>query len=118
MVDYIAMDVKAILKKYHLLGVESKKDVESIKKSIEYLKKQESVDYEFRITVTPIHLPFEDIKEYGELLKGAKKLFLQQFSPTNTLDESWKNKHPYSREDIEKISDLLNQYVDTKTRGV
>ncbi len=117
-VDYIAMDVKALPEKYNLLGVEKDSDIESIKKSIEYLKNQTMVEYEFRITITPIHLPKEDVKQYGELLKDGSELFIQQFSPTNTLDPSWETKNPYSKADIEEIAQELNNYIKTSLRGL
>jgi len=117
-VDYIAMDVKSVLSKYKLLGVENDKDLGDIQKSINYLKKQTKVDYEFRITINPIHLPIEDIEEYGELVKGGSELFLQQFNPVNTLDKDWENKNPYSKVEVEDICKKLNEYINTKVRGI
>lgn len=78
LIDYVAMDIKSSLSGYPLAtGCENfyEKD---IKNSIQFLI-DGNIDYEFRTTlVYEIH-SFSDIEEMKELLKGAKRLYLQRF---------------------------------------
>ena len=53
----------------------------------------------------------ENIVKIGELLKGAKRLFLQQFvSSTELIDASFKGKKPYSVEELSEMKKLLEPY--------
>lgn len=105
LVDYIAMDVKAPLENYNkVAGV--KVDLASIKQSINLIINS-GIDYEFRMTVlTKLHSE-EDILKTAKQLKGAKKFYLQQFSPKVTLDSSFKKAKPFKKEEIERIKEKI-----------
>ncbi len=117
-VDYIAMDVKTIISKYSIVGVKSEEELSNIKQSIEFLKNQDSVKYEYRITLSKSILELTDVEEYGNLVKGGEKLFIQQFTPVNTLDPTWIDEQPYSIDEVKKISEILNHFIPTSIRGI
>ena len=107
-VDYVAMDVKTKISKYGKLGT---RDASELVRSAEILK-NDNVEYEFRTTVVPGFVEEEDIIEIGELVKGAKKLALQQFIPDDTLDANFRSLKPYSAAIIESLGERLKEYVE------
>jgi len=109
LVDYIAMDVKAPLKKYEAIA-NTKIDPQKIQKSIEIIMNS-GVEYEFRTTVLKFQLTFEDFEQIGELISGAKKYFLQQFVPSKILNEALRIEL-YTDEELQKIEQNLKKYVD------
>ncbi|MFC1753422.1 anaerobic ribonucleoside-triphosphate reductase activating protein [Thermoproteota archaeon] len=112
-VDFIAMDIKAPLEKYkNSAGVSVRKD--NIKKSIKLVKEagKSGIDYEFRITLVPGLHKKDDIIQIGKLLKGSKKIVLQQFENTNTYDPSFRKIDPYTEDEFIMFKGLLEQYVE------
>jgi pyruvate formate lyase activating enzyme len=84
LVDYVAMDIKAGLSGYpELVGfTRTEKIAESVK-----LVMNSGKDYEFRTTVIePFHTD-DQMREIGELIKGAKRYSLQAFVPQDTLPD-------------------------------
>jgi pyruvate formate lyase activating enzyme len=78
--DYIAMDVKAPLKKYEEIcrcGIDQKRIAESMSVIM-----NSGVDYEFRTTCCP-QLDNDDLIEIGKLVCGAKRYVLQQCRKTD-----------------------------------
>lgn len=117
LVDYIAMDVKAPLEKYEEV-VRSKVKTENIKRSIEIIKNS-GLEYIFRTTVVPGLVDKEDIKKIGEMLKGAKIFQIQQFMPNNTLDSHYRQKRPYTREEIHGFAKIAELYFkEVRIEGV
>lgn len=110
LVDYVAMDIKAPLAKYPDI-VRVKVDTNKIRKSISMIM-QSGVDYEFRTTVVKSQLSYSDFEEIGQLIKGAKRYYLQKFVPSKTLDEKMMSETTYSTEDFEKIKKILTKYVE------
>lgn len=82
LLDYIAMDVKAPMKKYRKI-CRSKVDEKALLESISLIREND-VDYEFRTTFCP-QLDDTDIREIGELITGAKKYVLQQYRETDVI---------------------------------
>lgn len=109
-VDYVAMDIKAPIEKYSDI-VRVKINPNKIRESISLIVNS-GVDYEFRTTVVKSQLSYEDFGKIGELIKGAKRYYLQKFVPSKTLDETLKNETTYSTEEFEHIKNILNKYVD------
>ena len=110
LLDYVAMDIKAPLEKYHIAaGV--KVDTEKIKESINIIKNS-GIDYEFRATVIPRLHKKEDLQKMAELVKGAKKFAIQQFRPNITLDESFQKEKPYSNEELEEFKEMLKGFFE------
>ena len=83
-IDFIAMDVKAPLSKYHkLAGIFVK--TERIMESIHLIAKSK-VDHLFRTTVVPSLLTSDDIREIRKLIPPESPYRLQTFRPENALD--------------------------------
>lgn len=106
-VDYVALDVKTTLDKYSRLGA---KDHAPLLKSIEMLMAGK-VDYEFRTTAVPGLVELEDVPKIGELVKGAKRLALQQYIPEDPLDPAFKEIKPHTPEKLENMAEALRKYV-------
>lgn len=109
LVDYVAMDIKAPIKKYSEV-VCAKVDADNILRSIEILKNSD-IDYEFRTTVVKSQLTPQDFEEIGKMISGANKYYLQRFVPTKTLNKSYLSKTTYSDEEFGPIIDDLNKYI-------
>jgi pyruvate formate lyase activating enzyme len=115
-VDYVAMDIKAPLKKYEKV-VRAKIDKEAIIKSVDLLKKG-SVNYEFRTTVVPSLLNENDIFAIGKWLKGAKKFYIQQFKGLKTLEKNFVLKKPYPKKKLEEFCNILKPFFKScEVRG-
>lgn len=84
LVDMVAMDVKNAPEKYaETTGIASI-DVGRIQESIAFLLSAD-IDVEFRTTVVKeLHTP-QDIVGAARMIQGAKKYFLQNFRPTETV---------------------------------
>lgn len=109
LLDYVAMDIKAPLEKYHeITGV--KVDTEKIKKSIELIMNS-SVDYEFRTTVLKSKLLINDFEKIGQLINGAKLYYLQKFVASKIYDKSLICEQTYSNEEFEEICNILKLYI-------
>ena len=78
LVDYIAMDVKAPMDKYFDTAG-APVDVNAIQSSIRLLL-EGRVNYEFRTTFAP-PLTKEDMLALGQMIRGAKAYYLQQYRP-------------------------------------
>ena len=109
-IDYVAMDIKAPLDKYSEISRVNVNN-ENIQKSIDIIMSS-GIDYEFRTTVVKSQLSYDDFAKIGELIKGAKKYYLQKFVPSKTLDEKLMNEKTYSDIEFENIKILLNNYIN------
>ncbi len=125
LLDRICMDVKSSLARYSLVvgltkeGSEKKNFdslEEKIQRSLELIKNS-GLDYDFKLTLVPGLVNPEDIPAIGEMIKGAKKLTVQQFRPLRTLDKSYENKVPYTLDEMKKIVEVLRKYVN-KVEGL
>ena len=103
LLDYVAMDIKAPLKKYHMLGFT---DTDSIQSSIKILEAS-SVDHEFRTTCPRIILETEDFPEMGKLIGNKTTWYLQTFNPSKTLDPAYNNVSSFS---AEELTGIINDY--------
>lgn len=125
LVDYIAMDIKGPLDKYHRItgtrehrNTGTKIDLEKIKKSVEIIKNS-GIDYEFRTTVVPTLLDKEDFEKIGRWLKGTKRYYLQQFRNQKTLDPAFQKIQPYPPEKLEQFAKIMKKYIkEVRVRGI
>ncbi|MGC8880719.1 MAG: anaerobic ribonucleoside-triphosphate reductase activating protein [Minisyncoccia bacterium] len=108
LVDYVAMDIKAPLKKYHLYtkGIDF---TPAIKKSIKILMNSK-IDYEFRTTLDPLNLTEDDILKISQMIKGAKAYYLQQFHNFKTLDYTYKELKPLKEEKIRQLIEKIKPF--------
>ena len=108
LLDYIAMDVKSSLEEYSRF-TNNKVFFDKVKESIELLK-QNKVDYEFRMTLISEYHNEKIIKDVANLVKGAKRLFLQQYKESEGVLN--KNLHPVDEGLANQFVEILSQYVD------
>ncbi len=107
--DYIAMDYKMPVDKYHeITGV--KVDRESIAKSLGLLKNS-NIEYEIRTTIVPgIHTE-EDIKKICAELKGVRRFVLQRFIPRDNLpDKKLRTIEKTSPDVMEHFAEVSREY--------
>lgn len=105
LVDYIAMDIKAPLDKYHLLGFDS---TESIEKSVILLNSSE-IDHEFRTTCVKAIIEEEDFPKMASLIGADAKWYLQPFNPAKTLDPQYSLESTYSADELGAIATSLGR---------
>lgn len=113
LVDYIAMDIKAPEERYQEI-INRQVDLAKIKKSIRMIIDQAGdYDYEFRTTVAPEFHKAEDIKAMAQLIKGAKKYYLQNFiSQGKILNSDWQSKASFSKEEMKEFQKIAVPFVD------
>ena len=102
--DYVAMDIKNGFTMYeYTAGTHVALDL--IKSSIMLVKT--FPDYEFRTTVTEhLHKDY-DFMEIGEMIRGAKKYFLQKCTVSPPADE-----------DLKRYVEIMRNYVEhVEVRG-
>jgi pyruvate formate lyase activating enzyme len=106
-VDYIAMDIKAPLDSYDkITNVSVNK--EDIQKSVELIR--DFGEYEFRTTVVPGLFDEEAARKIGEWLKGSKRFYLQNFKGVKTLDKSFLEKKPFTKEELSVFCNTLKPF--------
>lgn len=109
LIDYVAMDIK---------GLEIYKDIvqecvtmDQIKESVEFLKKTEGVDFEFRTTVVRgVHVK-EDFLEIAKWIGGPNvKYYLQNFRPEKTIDPEFEKVDPYKDAWLKEVAAEISPY--------
>jgi pyruvate formate lyase activating enzyme len=110
LLDYIAMDIKAPLKKYGLVtGI--KPDLKKIAKSVKIIK-DSGLPYEFRTTLVPGLVNEQDIEDMAESIGSAEKWFLQKFkSDVDLVNESFRGTAPFLTKEMEKMRKIALKYV-------
>ena len=109
LLDYVAMDIKNSIEKYPLTCGIKAIDQTKIKDSIQLIENS-GVDYEFRTTLVNEFHSLKSIKDMGELIKGAKKLYLQQFVDREGVIQ--KGLHPVDENLANTYKEILSEYVD------
>ncbi|MCR5333234.1 MAG: anaerobic ribonucleoside-triphosphate reductase activating protein [Bacilli bacterium] len=108
LIDYVAMDVKNSIEKYPLTtGIHGNFDV--VVESINLLK-EGKVDYEFRTTLVDEFHSEKTIKDMGELVKGAKKLYLQKYVYREGVIA--KSLHPVEEIKAKSFVEILKNFVN------
>lgn len=107
MLDFIAMDIKAPLKKYkEVAGVTV--DCESIIESMEIILKS-GLKHEFRTTIVKSQLSENDILSIARMMPQSGNYVLQRFVPAKTLDQNFLCEESYSWEEMESIKKRLEK---------
>jgi pyruvate formate lyase activating enzyme len=110
-VDYIAMDIKSIPTLMNK-AMGSQIEISVIKRSLSLLKNN-NILYELRSTFVPDFFPLDKLDELGELLQGASRYYIQQFSNKGDLiDNGYKNIIPYTKVQLEAARDYLKKFVN------
>lgn len=118
LVDYVAMDYKAPMRKYSL-AAGLPVDIKRIEESISILSGS-GIDHEFRLTVVPGLLEVEDLVAAARELsdRGAKKIYLQQFKNEITLDPDFSKRTPMPGSLLEDAAHRISQFMEVELRGV
>ncbi len=118
LVDYIAMDVKGPLEGYDR-WCGRKVDKRKIRESIDFIL-EGAVDYEFRMTLVPFLHHEEDACRAARELGPARRFFVQQFVPRETLNEKFSRIQPFSSERMkaveEKVAAILEEHAPVRRR--
>lgn len=110
LIDYVAMDIKNSEDKYPLTAGVKSIDMDNIKKSIKLLK-ESGIAYEFRTTlVKEFHNNIDDIKGIGELIKGARIIYLQKFVDREGCIQ--KGLHEVEEEKAKEYKKILEGFVN------
>lgn len=110
LLDYIAMDIKAPLEKYDLI-TSTNINKDNILQTVKLIKNS-TVDYEFRTTIIKSQLSFDDFEKIGQMIKGAKRYYLQKFVSSEILDKSLKNAKTYTDQEFKTLCQNLKKYVE------
>jgi pyruvate formate lyase activating enzyme len=110
LVDYVAMDVKGPLDSYDR-WCGTKVNSDHIRESIDLLL-QGTVDYEFRMTFVPFLHKEHDVYQAAEELKTARRFFIQEFVPRDTLDPAYISIRPFSPERMKSIRNNARTIID------
>ena len=109
LVDYVAMDIKNSPELYaQTVGITGY-DISKIKESISFLL-ENKVDYEFRTTVVREFHSVFGMNGLGEMIKGAKRHYLQGFIDSGELIGFGMSAVP--RDEMERMKKIMLQYVD------
>ena len=108
------MDIKNSFGKYNLTSGVKNLNIENIKNSINFLKKN-YINYEFRTTIINEYHTIQDILEVIELI-GNSKYYLQNFKNSdNVLD---KNLTSFTEEKLILWNEILKNYANVFIRGI
>ncbi len=109
LLDYVAMDIKNSLDLYPVTCGVLKINEDNLKRSIAILK-ENKVSYEFRTTLVKEFHNEKSIKELGELIKGADKIYLQKFVDRETVIQ--KGLHEVEKKVAIDFKNILLPYVN------
>ena len=116
LVDFVAMDLKTSLDRYPQV-VRRPVDTRAIAEAIDTILAA-GIEHEFRCTVVPGLVGFEDLESLARRAEGAKSLVLQQFNSENTLDPDYRGVKGYAEEVLLEWAERLSLYIPTKARGL
>ncbi|MCX4313271.1 MAG: anaerobic ribonucleoside-triphosphate reductase activating protein [Clostridia bacterium] len=117
LLDYIAMDIKNSPERYaETAGLDDMRfDIERVERSINIIMCS-GADYEFRTTVSTELFDEQSITRAAQMIRGAKKYFLQAFVMRDTVPS--KTLTPPSQLVLSRYLDLVRQYVpNARIRG-
>ncbi len=118
LIDYIAMDIKAPLKRYFDI-TQVKTDIEKIKQSIRHIF-ESTIEHEFRTTIAKTFLKIEDILGIGQFLSSLRRqgskienitYSLQNFRNTGILNPAFAKSENYTDGELSILKSKLNKYI-------
>ena len=108
LVDCIAMDVKAPFENElysRCAGVPV--NLANIKESVALLRSNR-IPYQFRTTVVPTLLTWDNLVRLAHELQGCTGLKLQNFSPVHTLDPEYTKIIPYPEDELPSMQNKID----------
>ena len=109
LVDYVAMDLKAPLFKYHL-AIGRSINTNLILQSIDLLM-QSTAGYEFRTTLVDGLHTLEDVRQMALLIEGAPLYMLQKFVPNTPLNPQYLEKKAPEALFLQKAQEIALKHV-------
>jgi pyruvate formate lyase activating enzyme len=110
LLDYIAMDIKAPAEKYTIV-IGNKIKLSKIKDCIKIIRESD-LPYEFRSTIVPGLHDAEDIKQMGEMIKGADKWYLQNLkSDIDLVNTELQGTKSYTKKEMEEFKKIGAKFV-------
>ncbi len=113
LVDYIAMDIKALFNEYYKI-VNRKLDTDKLIESINLIKKSK-VDHEFRTTIIKGFHTIEDLDKIVEVIDGSP-YYLQNFRMEDTVIN--KKLFGFSEEELKEIQEHFKDKPSVTVRYV
>lgn len=111
LIDFVSMDIKAPLTAdEYAMNTNAICNMENIEKSIKVVMDSD-VDYEFVVTIVPIHITSTDLESICSSIKGAKCLRLNQFVPGDCFDSALNHITPYKEKVIREMEGIARNYV-------
>jgi len=110
LVDLVALDLKTAPGRYGELHT-GPVNAGALKESVRLLM-EDPVDCEFRTTCMPGLVGEGEIRQLGEMIRGADRWMLQQYVPRHALDEAAREVEPYPAEQIEALAMVARQFVE------
>lgn len=108
LVDYFAMDVKNSPERYGETVGLNEIDLAPIRESINIIITR-ARDYEFRTTVSPELHSLSDVQKIGEMIKGARRAFLQAYKDSgDVIDARFSTP---SADIMQEYKSVLSQFV-------
>ena len=121
LLDYVAMDIKASLKKYGAATNCPNIDTEKIQESIRLLQTS-GIACEFRTTVVKGIHSEDEFEEIGKLLAGSSLYFLQAFQESKDIlgqNTTHMSMEAFSGQEMKRMAALAGKYIDKVVlRGV
>ena len=80
---------------------------------MDHAKENKNFDYEFRTTVVADQLLKNDFEKMGEMIKGARKYYLQKFQPQEDLNNpDFSKRKAYSDKEMEELKEVMEKFVE------
>lgn len=109
LIDYLAVDIKFSWSNYGKLAPNNL--ISKIKKSAALIIDSDLV-YEFRTTVVPGLHDKTEIEKIAQQIIGAKKYFIQNFRPVNTLAPELKKRRPFAPSELQELKESAEKYLE------
>lgn len=116
LVDYIAMDIKSSPQKYGCSCGVKNIDLSPVRESIDLLING-NTQYEFRTTAVEEFLDEEAVRDISQLLKGARRYFLQGYVESEFVPD--KSLHAVTKEKLLRYKEELSSSIEcVELRGL
>ena len=113
LVDYLAMDIKAMPSEY-IPSIAKDVSSEMLQESIKIIMAS-GITYEFRTTCAKPFVNGDMIQKVSEMISGAKRFALQSFNPDNVLNPGFYKKldDVYQEDEIKAFAEIAEKYVQS-----
>lgn len=114
--NYVAIDAKTSLKRYHEIAPEGV--AERVQASAKMVI-ESGVRHEFRTTAYPVLVGLDEMRDIAVWIDGADAFYLQQFVAENSYLKEAREADSYSMKKLEELLAIVKPHVKTAAlRGV